>query len=150
MRARAHLALCCVVGMGVGVAAWSRPGRSAETLVIVRNAKNPTTSVTRAEIKDLVVGRKKVWPHGSAVQLVLAPPGSPELSWLAGVMGVPDQVMMNKIKQEVFKGEMPKPVVVSSDQDCLAVVAANPGAFGVVSTSVVRKLPPQVAAISVK
>jgi ABC-type phosphate transport system substrate-binding protein len=146
MPARLHLALCCAAWL-VG---WSGPGATVENQVIVRNAKNPTTSVTRAEIKDLVVGRKKVWPFGSAVQLVLAPPGSPELSWLAGVMGVPDQVLMNKIKQEVFKGEMSKPVLVTSDQDCLAVVAANPGAFGVVSASAARKLPAQIAAIALK
>ena len=123
---------------------------AADAFVLIRNAKNPTTAVSKAELKEMVVGQKKVWGKGAAVQVVLAPPGSAALGWLASSqLGVEEGTLMSKIKQEVFKGEMKKPITAASDKDCLAAVAGDPGGVGVVSAEAAKSLPADVAILSV-
>lgn len=120
----------------------------ADGFVLIRNARNSTTSVSRAEIKDMAVGKKKVWGSGAAVQVVLGPTGSGPLGWFASLLGVPESTLMSKIRQEVFKGEMKKPIIAASEQECLAAVGANLGAFGIVSAATAQSLPPDVAILS--
>jgi hypothetical protein len=113
----------------------------AEQFVLIRNAKNHSQSVQRTLLKDMCIGRRKAWPGGEVVQMVLGPNGSPELTWLAErVIGVPEHALREKIKQEIFKGEMRRPIVVSTDGDCLTAVARYPGAVGVVHVDTARSL----------
>jgi ABC-type phosphate transport system substrate-binding protein len=126
---------------------------AAEEFVLIRNAKNPVTNLTRAEVKDMAVGKKKVWPQGQSivVQMVWGPAGSPELGWFAtAVVGAPEATLMAKVRQEVFKGEMRRPIVAPAEKDCLEAVAADPGALGVVRASTAKHLPPDLAVVSVR
>ena len=125
--------------------AWS------DDYVVIRNAKNPTTAITAAQAKEMAIGKRKLWPHGAIVGLVLTPVGTPELSWFAStVCGVADGALMAKIKQEVFKGELRKPVIVSSSPDVVAAVAADEGALGIVRADAIKGVPPGVAILTVK
>lgn len=126
-------------------AAWS------DDFVVIRNAKNPTTSITPAQAKEMAIGKRKVWPHGAVVGLVLTPVGSPELGWFAStVCGVADGALMAKIKQEVFKGELRKPVIVTSSSDVVSAVAADEGALGIVRADTMKNAPAGVAILAVK
>jgi len=150
-RSERRLAL---VGLMVvfGLCAWglSRSALGAE-FVLIHNAKTGATSVTRAQLKEMAIGKKKTWPSGAPVQLVLAPVGSPEMRWFATeAAGIGDEVLMSKIKQEVFKGELRRPVFVSSDKDCVNAVAGDPGGVGVVSAEAAKSLPAGVTALPVQ
>jgi hypothetical protein len=122
----------------------------ADDYLLVRNAKNPTTRLAQNELRDMAVGKKKVWPHGEVVQLVLGASASAELEWFATVIvGVPEKTFRARVRQEVFKGEMRKPIIAANDRDCLIAVAADPGALGVVSAASAKKLPPEVVLVAV-
>ena len=145
--ATALLAIVVVGGASFGAAV------AAEEFVLIRNAKNPVTNLTRAEVKDMAVGKKKVWPQGqnTVVQMVWGPAGSPELGWFAtAVVGAPEATLMAKVRQEVFKGEMRKPIVAAAESDCLEAVASDAGGLGVVRASATDHLPPTVAVVAVR
>jgi len=96
----------------------------ADEFVLVRNARNPTASLSRSQIKEMAVGKRKIWPHGVVVQMVLGPPGSPELGWFASaVVGAPEATFVARVRQEVFKGEMRKPIVPPLENERLEAVA---------------------------
>jgi hypothetical protein len=127
-----------------------RPVR-ADAFVLVRHAKNPVHTLSKPEIKDMATGKRKVWPHGVVVQMVLPPPGSAELAWLASaVIGVPESTFMARVRQEVFKGEMRKPIAAPTEKECLAAIAADPGGLGVVSAATARSLPADVAVVAIR
>jgi ABC-type phosphate transport system substrate-binding protein len=127
------------------------PSVWSDDFVVIRNAKNPTTSITPAQAKEMAIGKRKAWPHGAVVGMALTPVGSPELGWFASqVCGVADGALMAKIKQEVFKGELRKPTVVNSSSEVMAAVAADEGAFGIVNADALKANPPGVAVLAIK
>ena len=121
------------------------PAASADDFVIVRNDKNPARSLTKSELKKLFTGQTKQW--GSAVaQTVLGEPETPELAWLAGqVFGVSPKDLLTRIKQEIFRGEMKRPVMARTSEDCVAAVLKSEGAIGVITASAAKGLPAGVA-----
>jgi ABC-type phosphate transport system substrate-binding protein len=143
------------LGLALGAAAFfaappPRPARAGGPFVLVRNVKNSTSSLSRAELKDMAIGKRKVWSSGAAVQVVLGPPGSPELAWIASLLGVSDSTLMAKIRQEVFKGEMKRPITAANDQECAAAVSTDQGAFGVVSADTAKAMSASLGALSVQ
>jgi hypothetical protein len=151
-RARRHAAI--VAGMVVLVVAavvWpSRIARAVE-FVLIHNVKTGQTSVSKSELKDMAIGRRKTWSSGAPVQLVLQAVGTPEMKWFAiYAAGTSDETLANKMKQEVFKGELRRPIIVSSDKGCLNAVANDPGAVGVVSAETAKSLPEGIAVLAVQ
>ena len=128
----------------VGGSAW------ADEFVLVRNASNPIDLLQANEVKDLYTGKRKQWQNGGAVRVVLTGEDSRELIWLASTFfGVNTRALMSKIRQEVFKGEMTKPISAMKDQDTIEKIAANASAIGVVSAAAAKSLPSSVVAIQV-
>jgi hypothetical protein len=136
---------------GLELAALALPFKArADAYVLIRNARNHSESVRRALLRDMCIGRRKAWPGGEVVQIVLGPSGSPEVRWLAErVIGVPEPAFREKIKQEIFKGELRRPIVVSSDDDCLAAVARYPGGVGVIHSERAQKLAAELGLLAV-
>ena len=149
-RSTPAVVVSAMVAVVAAILLVSRPAWS-DDFVLIRNAKNPATSISSAEAKEMAIGKRKVWPGGAVVGLVLTQPGSGELRWFASrVCGVADMALMAKIKQEVFKGELRKPVIVTSDKDTIAAVAADEGAMGIVPADAVKSLPATVAVLALK
>jgi hypothetical protein len=141
------LALAAVAA-GLGHGAVSAAG---EEFVLIRNGKNPVTRLSPGDVKDMAVGKKRVWPDGPVVQMVLGPAGSPELHWLsATLLGAPEATYLARVRQEVFKGEMRRPIVATVERECVDAVATYPGALGVVRAATARRLPPSVSVVSVR
>jgi hypothetical protein len=140
-----------MVGLVVAAVAWpSRIARAVE-FVLIHNARTGTASVTRNELKDMAIGRRKVWPSGTPVQLVLQSVGTPEMKWFAiFAAGISDDTLANKMKQEVFKGELRRPISVTSDKGCVNAVANDPGAVGIVSAETAKSLPEGVTVLAVQ
>jgi hypothetical protein len=150
LMSRMVIVLLVNVGVALVVLSSARPAWSDE-FVLIRNARNPSSSVTPAQAREMAIGKRKVWPQGAVVNLVLTQMGSPELVWFAAsVCGVKEVALMSKIKQEVFKGELRKPVIAASDRDVVNAVAADEGAFGVVTAEVGRSLPATVAVLALR
>ena len=119
--------------------------------VLLKNAKNDTAQADREELKDYYTGKKKAWKNGVAVEVLLNAAGSAELKWLADlIVGASDDILLSKIKQEVFKGDMKKPATVSSADECIAAVKKTDGAVCVVDAGAAKALPAGVAILKVK
>jgi hypothetical protein len=152
--ARARRRAAMVAGMVVLVVAavaWPLRIVHAVEFVLIHNVKTGQTSVSKSELKDMAIGRRKTWSSGAPVQLVLQAVGTPELKWFAiYAAGISDDTLANKMKQEVFKGELRRPIAVSSDKGCVNAVANDPGGVGVVSAETAKSLPEGVAVLAVK
>ncbi len=142
--------VCGIAGLAGLLAVWpSTPALGAD-FVLIHNASTSTPTLSRADLKAMAVGKKKAWASGAPVQLVLAPVGSAQMKWFATLAaGISDETLVAKIKQEVFKGELRRPVIVASDRDCVSAVAADPGAIGVVSAEMAKSLPAGVTVVVV-
>lgn len=118
----------------------------ADDFVFVKNAKNDTAQVSKSDVKGFYTGNKKTWKNGTDVEIVLNAGGSEEIKWVAEkVMGVGEEVLMSRIKQEVFKGTMKKPTTVSSASECFAAVKKSDGGICAVSSDAAKSLPGGVA-----
>ncbi len=122
---------------------------AADGFVFVHNAANPIHSLNKDAAKKAFTGQTKEWANGTMVQIVLPKKGSPEMKWLAeSVFGISEDLLLSKIKQETFKGELRKPVVADSASECVEQIKGNAGAIGVVSADAAKTLPSGVAAAS--
>jgi hypothetical protein len=143
IRVLAATALAGLIALGSGAA---RPDGYA----MIRNGRSGAGSLTRAQIKDMATGRRRTWPRGPVVVLVLPRAGTPELAWFArSVIGMPENALLARIREQVFKGEMRRPITAATEQDVLTAVAADPGALGVVHQETTGKLPDGVAPLTV-
>ena len=122
----------------------------AEDFVLVKNAGITTDALTPQQVRALFLGETKTWDGGGAVQVVL-PEGEEGVfkAFAAAIFRVPAGVLRGKQKQEVFKGELRKPLACSSDTACLELVKSTKGAVGVVSAEAAAHLPAGVALLKV-
>ena len=117
----------------------------ADNFVFVRNARNPVRSLSKAEVRKLFTGRSKQWSSGKVFQGVIGEIDSPEFVWLAiAVFDMSPKDLLTKMKQEIFRGEMRRPMVVKSSDECIEVVAKTENALCVATESTARTLPPGV------
>jgi len=122
----------------------------ADDFAIVRNAANPSAQLAASDVKDIYTGKKKEWPNGVPVQLVLTGESSPELGWLASsFFGANARSLLSKIKQEVFKGEMQKPISVENEAETIEKLKNAKGGIGIVSAAAAKSLPSSVTTIQV-
>ena len=135
MRRRSLLAVLASGALALAfAAAWPRAA-SADDFVVIVNAKNPVSSLSTSEVRKLFTGQTKQW-SSSVVQAVVGEDGTPELAWLAGtIFGSSPKELLTRIKLEVFRGEMKRPILAASSGDCVAAVAKNEGAIGVASAA---------------
>ncbi len=103
---------------------------------VLVNQHNPVASLAPADLKRLVLGGTKLWPGGAVVQLGIIPGDEPETRYLASLLETTPRELLSLIQQQVFKGEVRRPVVLRSSIDCAAFASANPGAVCVASTGV--------------
>jgi hypothetical protein len=106
-------------------AAW------AADYVLIRNAQMPTSTVSASEVRQLFIGEIRQW-GGSVAQPVSA------------------SDLLTRIKQEVFRGNMKRPVVARTTEECIAAVARVAGAIGVVDAEAAKALPAGVLLLTVK
>jgi tRNA A-37 threonylcarbamoyl transferase component Bud32 len=81
--------------------------------------------------KLLFMGKRRFWPDGQRVVLVLPPPGSAEMSWLVAECGVPESVLRRILSQKAFQGAIDDPINAGSIQQAIGIVAKRPGAVTV-------------------
>ncbi len=119
--------------------------------VVIRNAKNPTSSLTRDAAKGVFSGRTKAWPGGEAIVLVIGTEDSPAMGWLAQTLfGVSAKTFLAKIKQDVFKGDVRHPLSADDDGKTIKRVQSGAGVVGVVSDAAAKSLPADVAVLPLR
>ncbi len=119
--------------------------------VVVRSARGVDPAVSRTALKGAFTGKLRAWKDNTVVTVITTPESSPAFGWLAATwFDVAPRTLATKIKQEVFKGEMNKPLAAATDAEVLQLLAATPGAVGVVSEEAARALPAGVVLLPVE
>jgi hypothetical protein len=121
---------------------------SAGDFVFLRNAANDTAQANKEDMRDIFTGKKTSWKGGQKIEIGIGSNGSPELKWAAQeLIGASEDILLAKIKQEVFKGDMKKPTTVASAAECIALVKRSAGGVCVVDADSAKSLPDGVAVI---
>src|SRR5690349_19625764 len=121
MASRSPIASLCRAGLAVALACavvLANASAQAGDFVFVRNAKNKTASISRRDVRQLFTGQTKQW-GGAVVQAVIGEEDSAEFRYLCGIFGLEPRELISKIKQEVFRGEMRRPIVAKTPADCI-------------------------------
>ncbi len=141
-------------GLKLGIAAtlvvvlFAGGRAKAGDFVFVRNAANGTTEAGKEDMREVFTGKKTTWKGGAKVEVGLGPSSSPEMKWLAQeLIGASEDILLAKIKQEVFKGDMKKPAAVGSAAECIAFVKKSAGGVCVVDADSAKSLPDGVAVL---
>jgi len=122
----------------------------AESFVFVRNARNPVSRLTKTEVRKLFTGRSKQWTSGKVFQGVIGEIDSAEFIWLSwAIFDMSPKDLLTKMKQEIFRGEMKRPIVVKSSDECIDVVQKTEAALCVTAESSARSLPDGVVILPV-
>lgn len=131
-------------------ATWLGAGEQARAdggFVVVVNKANDTAQLSRSELKKLVTGGTKQWKSGAAVQLGIIASEAPETQHLSSLIDLAPKELLSRIQEQVFKGEMKRPVVLRSSGECVAFARSNPGAICVAAAQ--TPMPPEAHAVAV-
>ncbi len=121
---------------------------NAGEFVFVRNVANITTEAGKQEMRDVFTGKTTTWKGGQKIEVGIGPSGSPEVKWLAQeLIGASEDILLAKIKQEIFKGDMKKPTTLGSAAECIAFVKKAAGGICVVDAESAKNLPDGVAVL---
>lgn len=121
----------------------------ADPFVVICNTRSKPSQLTKAEVKALFIGKTKTLGGEVALVVVRGEGDGVFDAFADGVFGVSAKTLLSKIKQEVFKGEMARPIKASSDDEVVKAVAGAAGTIGVVSVAASKALPAGVVAIAV-
>ena len=138
--------IACAVAIVVSLARADAGG-----FVIVKSAKNPTANLTKDAAKSVFSGRTKEWSNGEPVVLVIGSEDSPAMTWLAqSLFGVSAKTFLAKLKQDVFKGDVPKPLSANDDAGTIKRLQSGAGVVGLVSDAAAKSLPAELAVIALE
>jgi hypothetical protein len=121
----------------------------ADEFVLVRNASNEQAAIRKDDLLKIYTGETKQI-GGWVAQTVIGKEDSGELQWLSGLFDLRPKDLLARIKQQVFSGEMRRPIVAKTQEEALAAVQNNRGGLAVVAASVASTLPQGVAVLAIQ
>jgi hypothetical protein len=133
-------------------AAWTLIGSRAfaEDFVVLVNSKISETHLRRAEVRDVFIGQTKQWSSGFVVQPIIGEESSSEFAWLAArIFRLSPREVITRMKQEIFRGEMRRPIVAHDAQECLTAVLRHDGGIGVIASEATKTLPAGVTILGI-
>lgn len=136
----------------IGLALLVRPvlpdARADEGVVLLVNVANPVTTLGPVELRRAFTGGIKQWSHGAVVQVGLSGTDTPELRFVASRLDMTPRELVSRVQEQVFKGEMRRPLMLRSSGECVGLARSNPGAL----CAAVRpaSLPPEVKAVTLR
>ena len=132
----------------LGIVSRATVGR-ADDFVLVRNTSNEQSTLRKEELLKIYTGETKQ-VGGWVAQTVIGKEDSGELQWLSGLFDLRPKDLLARIKQQVFSGEMRRPIVAKTPEEALAAVQNNRGGLAVVSASLASTLPQGVALLAIQ
>jgi hypothetical protein len=107
----------------------------ADGFVVLVNKVNPITSISRSDLKRIISGATKQWGSGAVVQIGIMPGDSAETAYLAQAVELTPRELYARIQEQVFKGELRRPVLLHSSAECAGFASSNAGAMCVATDS---------------
>jgi phosphate transport system substrate-binding protein len=102
---------------------------------------NPKKGFTLAEIEEIYAGKRKTWPDGTPIRLILRPLSDAYSIYLASIPG------MNSASEKAHA--IPGVFVGNTDQEAARQIEKTPGSIGTTSSSVVTTEKRKIKALSV-
>jgi hypothetical protein len=145
VRAITHPASATSVAAATPVAAATE----AAGFVLIANAGNPATAISKSDAMRIFLKKARAWPGGglSADPVDQRDANPVRKEFLAAVIGKDGPAMNAYWQSQLFVGRTTPPPVKGSDADVIAFVAAAKGGIGYVSAGIA--LPATVKAIAV-
>jgi ABC-type phosphate transport system substrate-binding protein len=147
MSTRIPLGSIVVVALAVVAAGPARA--AADGFAVVTSARSSSQTLSKADLRALYTGKTKQLDGNAVVVVVRGEDDAVFVAFVDQVFGIPTRSLLSKIKQEVFKGEMAKPIKAASDDEVAQAVGASPGTLGVVSSEAAGHLPKTVKVIAI-
>ena len=116
-----------LVGCAFALLATTR-SLAEDAFVVVHSRDVQLSSVSAESLRKIFTGRTKQWGNGTAVQVAIIAGEAPETAFLAHLLGI-DRVadLLSSIQQQVFRGEMRRPMVIRSSEQCIQAARSTPG-----------------------
>ena len=132
--ARSIVRLLAVASAMVMLAAAApRAARAQGSFVVVVNATNRASSISRAELAALFTKKEESWSDGSAAFPVDLPADDPTReAFTEAIHGKSPQAIRAYWQQQIFSGRAVPPPERDSDEEVLAYVRSTAGAVGYV------------------
>jgi ABC-type phosphate transport system substrate-binding protein len=123
-----------VMMLFAGALLFGAGSAAAQDFVLVVNAANPVSELSKSEVSNIFFKKQGRWPGGNAVVAVDLDKGSPVRdAFSRTVHGRPASAVLSYWQQQIFSGKDVPPAERGSDADVLAFVRGNPNAVGYVS-----------------
>lgn len=148
MQAR-RLALALPLLLAASLSGDRAARAAADGFALICNARVSTAALSRAEVRSLYTGKSRTLGGNAVVVVIRSDDDVPFTEFSEQVFGVPTKTLLAKIRQEVFKGEMSRPVKAETDDDVVRYVSSSPGTIGVVSSQAASRLPKTVNAVAI-
>ncbi len=139
------LAIQVAAALSLSIAALAPVSHADSGYIIVVNASNPASALSKSELRKALIGETKQWGNGAVVQVGISSSETPELAFLSGSIGMSASDLLARVQQQVFKGEMRKPAIMTSAAACLGLARSNRGALCAVAAG--TALPPEAKRI---
>ncbi len=149
VRLRAFMVFLGCGLLGGMLAGRARAGtEAAPAVVVIVHPGVPAKGLAYAELRDIVLGKKRYWSGDSRVDLVVA--GAPSLErrwWVEEISGMSEVQFRQYWIGEVFRGRATSaPRAVPDRRTAVALVGVIPGAIAIVEEG---ELPASVRALTV-
>ncbi|SCY87378.1 hypothetical protein [Desulfoluna spongiiphila] len=108
---------------------------SAEQLRVIGNRSVPVASLEQREIRDIYLGKKKVWENGMRVQFVVLGKGATRDAFLNKYLKKNHNTFNRYWKKKVFTGGGQAPKSFGKERDLVEYVEKTKGAIGFVSSA---------------
>jgi hypothetical protein len=145
-RARSLFAVAALAAFGVLAAGAEATADGGFILVV--NRDNPVTALSVSDLRRLISGATKQWDTGAVVHLGIIPSDAPETQYLASLLDMSTRELLARLQEQVFKGELRRPVTLRSSTECVSFARAEAGALCVAGQS--EAIPPEAHAVVVK
>lgn len=110
-----------------------RRARAQASFVVVVNATNPATSISRTQLAALFTKREQSWSNGAPAFPVDLPADDPTReAFTEAIHGKTPQAIRAYWQQQIFSGREVPPPERDSDEQVLAYVRSTAGAVGYV------------------
>ncbi len=107
---------------------------SAADVVFITNSSTAADSLTKDDVKNILLGNKTKWDAGGIIKLTVLTAGAAHETVIQEYTTRSADQFDKYWKKQVFTGKGSAPDAFQTDAELLAFVAKTPGAFGYIAT----------------
>lgn len=117
-------------------AGWTITAQGTGDYVVIVNADNPVSEISKSDLSSLLLKKKSKWSHGVSVDPADLDSGSDvRAAFSEDVHGRSVTSIKNYWQRQIFSGRGVPPKELKSDSEMVSHVSADPGAIGYVAPS---------------